>query len=136
MEKSLGVEAQLENQEWKSYLDSKRQGNFDVSRAGWCGDYNEASTFLAIMRTGHSQNYPKYASADYDKAIEDAILAPTAADRAADYKRAEASLAQDMPIMPIYHYVNARLVNPQLGGYPMKNAEDNIYSKDMYFIAK
>ncbi len=134
--KSLGVEAQLENQEWKSYLDSKRQGNFDVSRAGWCGDYNEASTFLAIMRTGHTQNYPKYASADYDKAIDDAILAPTAAERAADYKRAEASLAQDMPIMPIYHYVNARLVNPQLGGYPMKNPEDNIYSKDMYFIAK
>ncbi|MBP2698990.1 ABC transporter substrate-binding protein [Photobacterium lucens] len=134
--KGLGVTAVLENQEWKSYLDAKRQGNFDVSRAGWCGDYNEASTFLAIMRSDHSQNYPKYSSAAYDKAIDDAVLAKTDADRAADYKEAEAKLAEDMPIMPIYHYVNARLVNPQLGGYPMENPEDNIYSKDMYFIAK
>ncbi|KJF81913.1 oligopeptide ABC transporter substrate-binding protein OppA [Photobacterium angustum] len=134
--KGLGVKAVLENQEWKSYLDSKRQGNFDVSRAGWCGDYNEASTFLAIMHSGHSQNYPKYSSVAYDKAIDDAILAKSDAQRAADYKQAEAQLAADMPIMPIYHYVNARLVNPQLGGYPMENPEDNIYSKDMYFKAK
>ncbi|PSV28136.1 MULTISPECIES: ABC transporter substrate-binding protein [unclassified Photobacterium] len=134
--KGLGVSATLENQEWKSYLDAKRQGNFDVSRAGWCGDYNEASTFLAIMRSDHSQNYPKYSSADYDKAIDDAVLATTDAQRSADYKQAEAKLAADMPIMPIYHYVNARLVNPQLGGYPMENPEDNIYSKDMYFTAK
>ncbi len=48
---------------------------------------------------------------------------------------AEAQLATDMPIMPIYHYVNARLVNPKLGGYPEKNPEDNIFSKDMYIIA-
>ncbi|MCG3863036.1 MULTISPECIES: ABC transporter substrate-binding protein [unclassified Photobacterium] len=134
--KGLGVTAMLENQEWKSYLDAKRQGNFDVSRAGWCGDYNEASTFLAIMRSDHSQNYPKYSSADYDKAIDDAVLATTDAQRSADYKLAESKLAADMPIMPIYHYVNARLVNPQLGGYPMENPEDNIYSKDMYFTAK
>ncbi|HIF9253353.1 ABC transporter substrate-binding protein [Photobacterium damselae subsp. damselae] len=134
--KSLGVTANLENQEWKSYLDSKRQGNFDVSRAGWCGDYNEASTFLAIMRDGHSQNYPKYTSKAYDKALDDALAAASIESRAQAYKNAESLLATDMPIMPIYHYVNARLVNPKVGGYPMKNPEDNIYSKDLYIIAK
>jgi oligopeptide transport system substrate-binding protein len=133
--KELGVTAVLENQEWKSYLDSKRQGNFDVSRAGWCGDYNEASTFLAIMRDGHSQNYPKYSSKAYDKALDDALAATSSDVRSAAYKNAEALLAKDMPILPIYHYVNARLVNPQLGGYPMHNPEDNIFSKDMYIIA-
>ncbi|KLV04718.1 peptide ABC transporter substrate-binding protein [Photobacterium aquae] len=133
--KSLGVTAVLENQEWKSYLDSKRQGNFDVSRAGWCGDYNEASTFLAIMRDGHSQNYPKYASKSYDGLLDQALTAASDADRANAYKKSEALLAKDMPIMPIYHYVNARLVNPKLGGYPEHNPEDNIFSKDLYIIA-
>ncbi|PSW21085.1 oligopeptide ABC transporter substrate-binding protein OppA [Photobacterium sanctipauli] len=133
--KELGVTAVLENQEWKSYLDSKRQGNFDVSRAGWCGDYNEASTFLAIMRDGHSQNYPKYDSQAYDAYLDQALTAKSDADRATAYKGAEAQLAADMPIMPIYHYVNARLVNPKLGGYPEKNPEDNIFSKDLYIIA-
>ncbi|WP_299013665.1 ABC transporter substrate-binding protein [uncultured Photobacterium sp.] len=133
--KSLGVTAVLENQEWKSYLDSKRQGNFDVSRAGWCGDYNEASTFLAIMRSGHSQNYPKYDSKSYDGLLDKALAATADSDRSTAYKGAEAQLSKDMPIMPIYHYVNARLVNPKLGGYPEKNPEDNIFSKDLYIIA-
>ncbi|GHA37956.1 ABC transporter substrate-binding protein [Photobacterium aphoticum] len=133
--KSLGVTATLENQEWKSYLDSKRQGNFDVSRAGWCGDYNEASTFLGIMRDGHSQNYPKYANKQFDGQLDKALLAHTPAERAQAYKASEALLAKDMPIMPIYHYVNARLVNPKLGGYPVNNPEDNIFSKDLYIIA-
>ncbi|MFA0544391.1 ABC transporter substrate-binding protein, partial [Vibrio sp. 10N.222.52.B7] len=43
---NLGAQVELENQEWKSYLVSRRQGDFDVMRASWCGDYNEASTFL------------------------------------------------------------------------------------------
>ncbi|UXI00352.1 ABC transporter substrate-binding protein [Photobacterium sp. TY1-4] len=133
--KQLGVTAVLENQEWKSYLDSKRQGNFEVSRAGWCGDYNEASTFLAIMRDGHSQNYPRYTSASYDSQLDKALTAASDADRAQAYKQAEALLAKDMPILPIYHYVNARLVNPNLGGYPEHNPEDNIFSKDLYIIA-
>ncbi len=84
--KALGVTAVLENQEWKSYLDSKRQGDFDVSRAGWCGDYNEASTFLAILRDGHSQNYPKYASKSYDAQLDKALAAASDADRSAAYK--------------------------------------------------
>lgn len=133
--KSLGVTAVLENQEWKTYLDNKRQGNFEVSRAGWCGDYNEASTFLGIMRTGNSQNYPKYSSAAYDKDLDNALEATSSEQRSDAYKDAELQLAKDMPIIPLYHYVNARLVNPKLGGYPMHNAEDNIFSKDMYIIA-
>ncbi|MYM60590.1 oligopeptide ABC transporter substrate-binding protein OppA [Vibrio sp. OCN044] len=134
--KTLGVNAVLENQEWKTYLDNKRQGNFEVSRAGWCGDYNEASTFLSIMKSGHSQNYPNYSSVSYDREIDNALLATSEEERSKDYKNAEALLAQDMPIMPIYHYVNARLVNPSLGGYPMKNPENNVFSKDLYFVEK
>jgi oligopeptide transport system substrate-binding protein len=38
--KTLGLKITLENQEWKTYLSSKDTGNFEVARAGWCGDYN------------------------------------------------------------------------------------------------
>lgn len=133
--KSLGVTVELENQEWKSYLDSKRQGNFDVSRAGWCGDYNESSTFLGIMRSGHSQNYANYSNVAFDKTLDDALNAKTDKARTENYKISEKYLAEDMPIMPIYHYVNAQLVSPKVGGYPLHNPEDQIYSKDMYIIA-
>ena len=130
--KSLGVDVELENQEWKTYLDSRRQGDFDVTRAGWCGDYNEASSFLSLMQSNNSSNDPKYNSKDYDETMRKALVSTSDAERNALYAEAEVLLAKDMPIAPIYQYVTARLVNPNVGGYPANNAEDKIYSKDLY----
>jgi len=132
MYKKLGVKVHLENEEWKTFLETKRGDNFDVTRAGWCGDYNEASTFLSLMQSNNSSNDAKYSSAAYDKVMADAINATSAEQRTDDYRQAESILAKDMPIIPIYHYMNARLVQDHVGGYPMHNAEDKVYSKDLY----
>jgi len=130
--KSLGVDVELENQEWKTYLDSRRQGDFDVTRAGWCGDYNEASSFLSLMQSNNGSNDPKYNSKDYDETMHKALVSTSDAERNALYAEAEVLLAKDMPIAPIYQYVRARLVNPNVGGFPTNNAEDKIFSKDLY----
>ncbi|PKF49682.1 ABC transporter substrate-binding protein [Enterovibrio nigricans] len=137
--KSLGgyVNVTLENQEWKTYLDNSKQGNFDVRRAGWCADYNEASSFLAIAMTNNGNNDQKYSSAIFDKAMHDAAkVAKTDEERNGFYAIAEAQLAQDMPIAPIFQYVQPRLVGTDVGGYPDKNPQDNIYSKDLYLTAQ
>ncbi|WP_241908152.1 ABC transporter substrate-binding protein, partial [Vibrio sp. 10N.261.52.A1] len=52
--KTLGLSVTLENQEWKTYLSSKDSGDFEVARAGWCGDYNEASSFLTLMKSNNT----------------------------------------------------------------------------------
>lgn len=133
---ALGVNITLENQEWKTFLDTRREGNYDVTRAGWCGDYNEASSFLSLMQSNNSSNDQKYHSADYDAVMEKALNAKTDEEREALYVEAEKLLARDMPIAPIYQYVTSRLVSPQLGGYPVNNAEDKIYTKDLYIKAQ
>lgn len=130
--KSLGVNVMLENQEWKTYLDSKDQGDFEVARAGWCGDYNEATTFLTLMESGNTTGGIHYLSDEYDALIQRALNSTSDEERAKIYLEAEAQLTKDMPIAPIYQYVKARLVNPKLGGYPIGNVEDKIYSKDLY----
>lgn len=132
MYKKLGVKVNLENQEWKTYLDNRSQGNFDVIRAGWCGDYNEASTFLSLLQSNNDSNDSKYNSAAYDAVMNEALVATDEQTRAEKYSQAESLLAKDMPITPIYHYMMARLVQDRVGGYPMHNAEDKIYSKDLY----
>lgn len=134
--KALGVDVKLENQEWKTFLDTRRNGNYDVARAGWCGDYNEPSTFLSTLESTNSTNYGKYNSAEFDQFLADAVKAPTVEERNTIYNKAEVVLAKDMGIAPVYHYVNARLVKPNLGGYPINNAEDKIYAKDLYLIAE
>lgn len=130
--KSLGVDVTLENQEWKTYLDSKDQGNFDIARAGWCGDYNEASSFLTLMQSSNLTAGQHYRSAEYDALIEKALASTSDAERSEIYLQAEALLTKDMPIMPIYQYVKTRLVNPKVGGYPVNNVEDKIFAKDLY----
>lgn len=136
MEKELGVDISLENQEWKTFLDTRREGNYDVTRAGWCGDYNEASTFLTLMQSNNASNDQRYDSKEYDGIMAKALESTSEKERSDLYVEAEKVLAKDMPIAPVYQYVNTRLVSPQVGGYPMHNAEDKIYTKDLYVIAK
>lgn len=132
--KNLGVDVTLVNQEWKSYLASEQQGNFDVSRNGWIADYNEAASMLGLMESTNASNYGKYNNPAYDKLMKDSRNAPDTATRIKLYGDAEKMLADDMPVMPIYQYVTPRMVKPYVGGYP-NNPLDNLYTKDMYIIA-
>ncbi|NLS13911.1 oligopeptide ABC transporter substrate-binding protein OppA [Vibrio sp. SM6] len=133
--KTLGLDVTLENKEWKTYLDTKDQGDFDVARAGWCGDYNEASAFLTLMVSGNTTAGQHWANTDYDKLIDKAIKSTSEAERTALYRDAEIMMAKEMPIAPIYQYVMPRLVSPKVGGFPVNNAEAKIYSKDLYLKA-
>ncbi|MZI94134.1 oligopeptide ABC transporter substrate-binding protein OppA [Vibrio sp. CAIM 722] len=134
--KTLGTDITLENQEWKSYLSSRKQGNFDIMRASWCGDYNEASTFLSLYTAGNERNYAFYSNPTYDAVMNRAQVATDLGERNHNYDQAESMLSQDMPIAPIYYYMQARLVRPTVGGFPMHNAEGKIYTKDLYIKAK
>jgi oligopeptide transport system substrate-binding protein len=134
MWKKLGVQVSLVNQEWKTYLETKKQGNFDVGRAGWIADYNEASSMLDLMQTTHGNNDGKYSNPTFDKLMSESRNQVDAEARNKLYVQAEEILAKDMPIAPIYQYVTSRMVKPYVGGYPA-NPLDNIYSKDMYIVA-
>ena len=50
--KNLGVEAKLQNQEWKTMLDTMHTHNFDAVRYARIADYDDAATFLNNFRTG------------------------------------------------------------------------------------
>ncbi|MDO4251093.1 MAG: ABC transporter substrate-binding protein, partial [Moraxella sp.] len=60
------AEASIINQEWKTSLTTRRQGNYSAASAGWCSDYNEPSTFLNTLRTGNTNNTARYANPEFD----------------------------------------------------------------------
>lgn len=119
----------LVNQEWKTFLDTRHQGTYDVARAGWCADYNEPSSFLNMMLSDSSSNTPHYKSAEFDKLMANVLTAKTKDERAELYQKAEVQLDKDSAIVPLYYYVNARLVKPYVGGYTGKDPLDNVYDK-------
>ncbi|MCT2417396.1 peptide ABC transporter substrate-binding protein [Pantoea sp. XY16] len=130
--KNLGVDVTLENQEWKTYIDSRNSGNFDVIRASWVGDYNEPSTFLNLLTSGNSSNISRFSNADYDATIAKASKETNDQARNSDYNRAEQILAEQTPIAPIYQYTNGRLIKPWVKGYPITNPEDVAYSRELW----
>lgn len=132
--KNLGVDVKLQNQEWKTYIDSRNTGNFDVIRASWVGDYNEPSAFLSLLNSTHSGNISRFNSPAYDKILNQAALETTNNARSHDYNLAEKVLQEQSPIAPIYQYTNGRLIKPWLKGYPIGNPEDVAYSRTMYIV--
>lgn len=132
--KNLGANVKLENQEWKTFLDTRHQGNYDVSRAGWCADYNEPTSFLNMVLSDSSNNTVHYKSPAFDKLIADTLKVTDEAQRSKLYSKAEQQLDKDSAIVPVYYYVNARLVKPWVGGYSGKDPMDNIHVKDLYII--
>ncbi len=120
------VNVNLVNQEWKTYLDTRRSQKQQMARGAWCADYNEASTFLNTFKSDNSSNYGKYKSAQFD-AIMKQTAAPgvTPEQRNGLYKQAEAVLDKDAATVFVYHYVSARLVKPYVAGYSVKDPLDN-----------
>lgn len=132
--KNLGADVKLQNQEWKTYIDSRNSGNFDVVRASWVGDYNEPSTFLSLLTSSHSGNIARFKNSDYDAVMAQASQEGSDSARNDDYNRAEQILAEKAPIAPIYQYTNGRLIKPWVKGYPIQNAEDVAYSRELYIV--
>ncbi|WP_350260666.1 peptide ABC transporter substrate-binding protein [Pantoea sp. BJ2] len=130
--KNLGVDVTLQNQEWKTYIDSRNSGSFDVIRASWIGDYNEPSTFLSLLTSTHTGNIARFRSADYDAVINKASTETSVAARNTDYNKAEQIIADQAPIAPIYQYTNGRLIKPWVKGYPITNPEDVAYSRELW----
>ncbi|WAG08246.1 peptide ABC transporter substrate-binding protein [Aeromonas jandaei] len=133
---NLGVTATLNNMEWKTMVSALNEGDFGVSRYGWNGDYNDASTFLDIMTSSSSANSGKWFNKEYDALLAKAHDSLDPAERNTLYQQAEALIDADAPIAPIYFSVKSRLLKPFVKGYPHLNPQDVVYSKELYLVAQ
>ena len=130
--KKIGVNLTLNNMEWKVHTDKMQNQDFDIARYAWCGDYNEASTYLDLFTSYSGHNNGKFFSPDYDKLMKDS---KTAEDPNPMYTAAEQILADQMPMAPIYQYTKVEMIKPDMRGMSLNNLMQNWYIKDMYRVA-
>ncbi len=114
---ALGVRTRMVNREWKVYLNSRQQGQFQIARAGWIGDYNDANTFAELMLSDSGINDAGFANAEYDRLVRRAALTPDPAERAGLLQNAERVLLEVLPVLPIFFYVSQSLVKPYVLGW-------------------
>jgi oligopeptide transport system substrate-binding protein len=124
MWKKLGINVELVNTELKVHYANLRQGDFEVGRAGWIADYNDAQNYLFLSQTStKQQNYSKFSNPDYDRLMDQASVTSDRQQRASLLQQAEAILLKEMPVLPIYFYVSKNLVSTRVKGW-----EDNSFN--------
>lgn len=114
--KVLGVEAAVESQERKAWLDTFYAGTWDVFADNLVGDFAGAETFLAYMRPSAEAGY-NWQSDAFEAAMNKAAALPDKPSRNAALAEAERILLDDyifapMAILPVRH-----LVKPNVKGY-------------------
>lgn len=116
----LGIDVSITNQEWKVYLNTVSQGEFQVARRGWIGDYVDANNFLDLFLANGGNNNTGYANAEFDDIIlNQAPKAPSREERYRLLYQAETMMMQEMPIIPFYTYTSKHLIHPSVTGiYP------------------
>ncbi|MBM4037753.1 MAG: peptide ABC transporter substrate-binding protein [Planctomycetes bacterium] len=113
----LGIHIALFNQEWGVYQNSMRTRDYDIARSSWVADYVDPSSFLDCFGTGNGNNRTGWSHAEYDRLLALAAREADQARRMENYQKAERILVCDeMPILPLYFYVNAYLVSPRVKG--------------------
>lgn len=129
----LGVNINMSDMEFAVLSDRRHEQDYELARNAWCGDYNEASTFVSLYDSKSDQNDSGWSNAEVDKLLADAKLA---ADPNPMYQQVEAIAAEEIPIMPIYFYAKVFMQNANVKGWPMNNVEQIWYAKDLYKTAE
>ena len=129
------VDVTLANQEWKTYLDTRRTQKHQMSRGGWCADYNEASTFLNTFLSTDSSNYGKYNSPAFDAIMAQTLGADVTPEQRAElYRQAEEVLDKEAATIFVYQYVAPRLVKPYVSGFATNDPQGQWHVKDLKIL--
>ena len=141
----VGITMNLENQEWNTFLNTRKNGDYSVARNGWLADYNDPICFLDMWTTASGNNdvqFGKGENADlaiysldlteygYDVKVENATWAETydvlistiktCTDSDARYGMMH--IAEDMLmatgcIVPLYFYTDTYMVDDSVEGF-------------------
>ena len=142
---AVGITMNLENQEWATFLETRKNGDYSIARNGWLADYNDPICFLDMWTTASGNNdvqFGKGAHADvaaysldltdlgYDTKVENGTWAETYDVLIADIKsctdndtryalmhRAEDLLMSTGCICPLYYYTDLYMVDSSLKGF-------------------
>lgn len=118
---TLGIQMDLRQVESKVFWNLQSRLGYQVARASWVGDYDDANTFLECFTSKDGNNRTGWTNAEYDNLILQANAQSDAKARERIFQKAETLLvSNDMPIVPLYFYkgMNYFDANKIQGIYP------------------
>lgn len=112
----LGIDLQVDIVEWASFTPMRRNGDFDIARNGWVGDYTDPSNMLELFYSTNGNNDGKFNNADFDAAIDLSRTALDSAERSKALHTAEDILMEETGCIPIAYYNDFWLQSEKITG--------------------
>ena len=100
----LGVEVEVQQVEWATYLDDLHDGKFQAfAGLGWEADYPDPQDFLDILfHTESGINHGLYSNKEVDEILEEARIETDVARRVELYRQAEEMIVDDAAWVPLW----------------------------------
>lgn len=114
---NLGLNVTISSQDWNVFVETRQSGEYQIARHGWLADYNDPISFLDMWVTDGGNNDANWSNAEYDALIKTVKSSSDQEERYAAMHDAEAILAAEMPIIPIYYYTDLYLKSDSLEGF-------------------
>ena len=135
--KNYGIEMTVAEQEWATFLNTRKEGNYSVARNGWLSDYNDPISFLDMWITDSGNNDSQFGRGDhasykgysyngqdnltwaesYDKIIAEVKASTDANKRFELMHDAEDILMTTGAICPIYYYTDIYMCSESIDGF-------------------
>jgi len=141
----IGITMNLENQEWNTFLNTRKNGDYGIARNGWLADFNDPISFLDMWVTASGNNDVQFGKGEhasvaiysldltdlgYDVKVENGTWAETydviislvkgCTDTAVRYElmhRAEDLLMSTGCIVPLYYYTDIYMLDDSVNGF-------------------
>ena len=114
--KEIGVTLEVEIVEWSSFTPMRRQGDFEIARNGWVGDYSDPSNQLELLYSTNGNNDGKYSSEAFDAAIDLSRETVDPEERSAALHEAEDIMMADSACCPLAYYNDFWLQSSKITG--------------------
>jgi oligopeptide transport system substrate-binding protein len=113
----LGIQVLLDRCDPKTLFQRRRSGDFEMMLGNWFADFSDALNFLQLFSDReHCGNGTGWESALYSLLVERGSTSTDPDLRQQDFLEAEKILANDVPIIPLFHYSLNYVKDPELEG--------------------
>jgi oligopeptide transport system substrate-binding protein len=115
--RNVYIDIDIDQTDTQIFYKKLQEGQFDIASSAWIGDFNDATTFLDLLRSDGGNNYGSYKSAKFDALMKAADDAADLKTRGEYLKQAEQTALDDYAILPNLFQVTQDIVEPYVKGW-------------------
>ncbi len=115
-EKNLNINVTLAELDWSKFQDVRVDGDFQIARCGWIGDYSDPMTYLGLFVPNNDFNYSNWENEEYTRLLHKSRFVK-GRERDDLLYAADKILSESYINLPIYHYTNPVMVSDKISGW-------------------